>query len=94
MSTTTAATVAAAVTSTAATTAAKRLRTRLVDDEGPAAEIGAVEAIDCGLRLFVRLHFDEGEPSRTAGRHVAHHAHRFNRTCLTEQILELAFSGA
>ncbi len=38
MSTTTAATVAAAVTSTAAATAAKRLRTRLVDHEGPAAE--------------------------------------------------------
>ena len=77
----------------AAAAAAAGLRPGLVDDEGAAAEIGAVEASDRGLRFFIRLHLDERESARTAGGHVAHHAHRFNRARLAEQILELVFSS-
>src|SRR5438094_257963 len=51
-------------------------RARFVHREVPAAELMVVELVDRRLGLLVRRHLDEREPTRAAGRHVAHHLHR------------------
>jgi hypothetical protein len=78
---TTTATVAAASTAVSSTSAATApatpasgalgLRPRFIYDQVPAAEILTVQGVDRPVRIFVVVHFNEGEPARLSRKAIA-----------------------
>ena len=86
-----AAPAAAAAAATTASESTFRFWTRLVDDERPAVHLLLMELGDGLLGFFVRAHLDEREASRTACRHVAHHADGVHLAGPAEQFRELIF---
>jgi hypothetical protein len=75
----------------AARASVRRLRTRFIDRHTTASELGLVQIRDRLLRLFISSHFDEGEPARPTGCHVAHDAHGIHGANAAEQLFELGF---
>ena len=67
------ATAAATVAAAATTTRTGRALTGLVDRQGPAIDLLAVEGRDGRLQTFVGLHFHETEAARTAGLAIRDH---------------------
>ena len=70
-----------------------RLGARLIHRERTAAKLMLVQLAGGCLCFLVRGHFHEREAPRSAGRHVAHDAHRFDGTELSEQFLQFRFTG-
>src|SRR5215471_21096912 len=60
----TASAASTSITAAPASTAALCLRTRLVDHQVSSAEILPVQGINCAIRIFVAVDFDEGESAR------------------------------
>src|SRR5207302_9320563 len=93
-----AATVAAASTAAAATTATEAaalaaafgLRSGLVDGQGAAVHLFAVEGGDGGLGLLVAAHLHEAEALGAAGVPVHDHLRRLHRPVRREHLLERA----
>src|SRR5918994_767154 len=65
----------AAITAAASATAAGGFRSRLVDCQVAAPEVGIVQLIDRLLRILIGHHLDERESAGTAGGHVTHQVH-------------------
>src|SRR5437870_10746413 len=81
----------AAGTAAAATGAGALLaRTSLVDREGPAVFVLAVQPGDRRLRLLVVAHFNEAEAFRAAGLAVHNDLGRLNRAVRREHRLQIA----
>jgi hypothetical protein len=85
-----AATTAAAVAATAAATAAALGLTRLVDDDGAAAERLPVELVDRRLCLAVVGHFDERESAWSSGIAIGDDLYLPNLSCAStlEKLLD------
>src|SRR5262249_22818535 len=84
---------AAAVPAASAATAAAAVfhRLGLVDDEGAAVELAAVQSGDRFLRLVARAHLDEAEAPRLAGEFIRDHLRRPQAPVRREDFLEAAF---
>ena len=84
---------AAAVSSAASTEpTAFGLRPGLVDHDGPATDLLAVEARDRGPGFTLVVELDESETLRPAAVAVGEDADRFRRAARREQFLQLVFS--
>src|SRR5262249_32309588 len=86
-----AATATPAATSPAAATTL--LGSGLVDSQGTAIDLLAVEARNGGLGLLIRAHLDEPEPLGTTGVPIHDDLRRLNRAELPEHGLEIAVGG-
>jgi hypothetical protein len=89
--TATAPAAAATFVTTATRTGIGRLRTGFIHCHPSTNELGLVQFRDGTLRLFVSAHLDERETTRTAGGHVAHHAHGIHGANPAEKFFQLAF---
>src|SRR5215469_12976584 len=82
----------AAITAAPASTAALCLRTRLVDHQVSSAEILPVQGINCAIRIFVAVDFDEGESARLTRETVSNEIHTgWGYTHLRKPLLKLLF---
>ena len=62
---------AAAPATTTPASSALGLRPRLIYDQVPAAEILTVQGVDRPVRIFVVIHFNEGETARLSRKAIA-----------------------
>jgi hypothetical protein len=87
----TAATSAAAVTTATATAATTSwlARTGFIHGERPAVVLGAVDAADRGLGLFIAAHFDKAKTLAAAGVAIHDHFGALNRSEFTKQLVEI-----
>src|SRR5262249_2205895 len=90
---TAAAIAAAAHTAAHAATAARPslLRPRLIDDERATVELRAVQSVDRLLGFLPRVHLDEAETPRLAGKLVRDHPRRLYAAVLGEDLFESPF---
>ena len=87
-------TAAAAATAAAAEAAGARfLRTGFVDSQGATAEIGAIQLLSRGLRLFSGAHGDEREATWATGHFVHGDVNVGDGTELAKGLTELVFGG-
>src|SRR5262249_38650344 len=80
---------AAATTTAAATAATLGAGTRLAHVDGAAADVFAVQRVDCGVGLARRRHLDEPEPTRPTAVAVRHDRNRLAVPELAKQRFQL-----
>ncbi len=83
----------AAAAATAAAAAAAFTRAGLVDDQGAAADVAAVDGRDRLLRLVFARHFDEAEAARLARVAVGDDLGAGDVACFGEQVMEILVGG-
>jgi hypothetical protein len=81
-------------TTAASTSRPIRLRFRLVDGQGTAAQIASVQGRNGGIRFRRTAHFHEPETARAPGLPIGHEGDFFNCAVAFENLTEFSLGGA